>query len=110
MDPVKRAAEVEQIADLLRGRALHRARLPQELQGINTGSWTGWVRYPSNGGTVFFSNDNIDSYRFVHPKPVAASSSGARGLLLVVAIVIAALVAGGVVLLRSRRRAAVEEA
>ncbi len=52
----------------------------QDLQAYNSGNWQGWVRYPSNGGMVVFSNDNIDSYRYAQLKPATTASSSHVGL------------------------------
>ena len=65
MDPVKRAAEVQQMQKLFYDAAPYVVlAYRQDLQAYNSGAWQGWVRYPSNGGMVVFSNDNIDSYRY----------------------------------------------
>ncbi len=110
MDPVKRAAEVQQMQQIFYEAAPYIVlAYRQDLQAYNSGSWTGWVRYPSNGGMVVFSNDNIDSYRFVHPKPAASTSSTPVGLV-VVAIVAVVVVIGVVTWsVRRRRTGRVEE-
>ena len=75
MDPVKRAAEVQQMQKIFYDAAPYVVlAYQQDLQAYQSGAWQGWVRYPSNGGMVVFSNDNIDSYRFAEPKPAAAAS------------------------------------
>jgi peptide/nickel transport system substrate-binding protein len=110
MDPVKRAAEVQQMQQLFYDAAPYVVlAYQQDLQAYNSGAWEGWVRYPSNGGMVVFSNDNIDSYRFVQPKP--ATAAGGTSIGLVVGVIVAALVVviGAVWVVRRRRSGPVEE-
>jgi peptide/nickel transport system substrate-binding protein len=109
MDPVKRAAEVEQMQQIFYEQAPYVVlAYRQDLQAYNSGSWTGWVRYPSDGGMVVFSNDNIDSYRFVHPRPAVASRGSLTGILVAV-VVAAVVVVIAIGLLRRRRHALMAE-
>ncbi len=110
MDPAKRAAEVQQMQQMFYDAAPYVVlAYRQDLQAYNSGSWQGWVRYPSNGGMVVFSNDNIDSYRYAQLKP-ATSASGTPVGLVVGAIVAAVVVILVIVLLvRRRGNTAVEE-
>ncbi len=110
MDPTKRAAEVQQMQQIFYDAAPYVVlAYRQDLQAYNSGSWQGWVRYPSNGGMVVFSNDNIDSYRFVNLKPTAATSSTPVGLVIAGVVAAIVVIAAVVWLLRRRRTGPVEE-
>ena len=104
MDPAKRAAEAQQMQQMFYQAAPYVVlAYRQDLQAYNSAAWQGWVRYPSNGGMVVFSNDNIDSYRYAQPKPATAASSSKTGLIVgVIAAVVVVLLA--VVLIARRRR------
>ncbi len=110
MDPVKRAAEVQQMQKLFYDAAPYVVlAYQQDLQAYQSGAWQGWVRYPSNGGMVVFSNDNIDSYRFAEPKPAAAASGSSAGLIVGVIAAVLVVLFGAVWLARRRRSRPVEE-
>jgi len=110
MDPTKRAAEVQQMQQMFYQAAPYIVlAYRQDLQAYNSSAWTGWVRYPSKGGMVVFSNDNIDSYRFAQLKPATKASSTPVGLIagvIVAAIVVILLI---VLFVLRRGNKAVEE-
>ena len=96
------------------GRALRGPRTTRKaLIAYNTDKWEGWVAYPGENGMVVLQNDNIDTYRQLHPKAATTTttSSGSSNTALIVGAVIAALAVIVIILLlvrRSRGRA-VEE-
>jgi len=111
MDPTKRAAEVQQMQKMFYDAAPYVVlAYRQDLQAYNSGSWQGWVRYPSNGGMVVFSNDNIDSYRYAQLKPATAAGSSHGGLIVAVIAAVAVVIVGVVLLARRRRAGPAEEA
>ena len=110
MDPTKRAAEVQQMQQMFYDAAPYVVlAYRQDLQAYNSGAWQGWVRYPSNGGMVVFSNDNIDSYRYVQLKPTTTAASSHHGLIVGVVAAVVVVLAGGVLLARRRRVRPAEE-
>ena len=110
MDPTKRAAEVQQMQQMFYQAAPYIViAYQQDLQAYNSSSWTGWVRYPSKGGMVVFSNDNIDSYRFAQLKPATKTSSTPVGLIVGVIVAAVVVILAIVLLLRRRGNTAVEE-
>lgn len=63
---------------------------PPTLEVVNTARWDGWTPY--QGGGVFYTNYNIDSYLNLTPK--GAEEEGASSLTtLIVVLVVVALVA-----------------
>jgi len=111
MDPAKRAAEVQQMQQIFYEAAPYIVlAYRQDLQAYNSGSWQGWVRYPSNGGMVVFSNDNIDSYRFAELKPATATSGSSTGLVIGVIVAVVLVIVAVAWLVLRRRTNKVEEA
>jgi hypothetical protein len=86
---------------------------PEWLESYNDRQWTGWVKSPSGDGPVIYTEYNIDSYLFAHPRPAAAEASGGGGSagLVIGVVVVAAIAVLGVVavMVLRRRRRAVEE-
>ena len=111
MDATKRAAEVQQMQQMFYQAAPYIVlAYRQDLQAYDSGTWQGWVRYPSNGGMVVFINDNIDSYRYAQLTPATTASSSHSGLIVgvIVAVIVVLLVV--VLIVRRRRTGPVEEA
>ncbi len=76
----------------------------KDLEGYNDTSWTGWVRAPEGQGGVFYVNDNIDSYLFVHPTAgTTASKGGVSAATWIIIGVVVVLVVGGLLLWLMRR-------
>jgi hypothetical protein len=53
---------------------------PYQLEAFNTDKWQGWVHTPGDApggqeGSVIYSYNNIDTYRFVEPKVAAAAAT-----------------------------------
>ena len=85
---------------------------PEWLEAYDVGQWTGWVKSPAGNGPVIYTQYNIDSYLFTHPRPATepAASGGGGSTEMIVAVVVAAVVIAGVIaLLLRRRRRAVDE-
>jgi peptide/nickel transport system substrate-binding protein len=85
---------------------------PEWLEAYDDSQWAGWVKSPSGDGPIIYTQYNVDSYKFAHPKPetAAAASSGGGSTGVIVAVVVAVVVVAGVTLLVLRRRKrAVEE-
>jgi len=84
---------------------------PEWLEAYNDGAWTGWVKTPADVGPVIYTEYNIDSYIFAHPKAAAEAEESGGGSGVVVAVVIAvAIVAAAIAFMLVRRRGrAVEE-
>ncbi len=111
MDATKRAAEVQQMQQMFYQAAPYIVlAYRQDLQAYDSGAWQGWVRYPSNGGMVVFTNDNVDSYRYAQLTPATTASSSHSGLIVgvIVAVIVVLLVV--VLIVRRRRTGPVEEA
>ncbi len=82
---------------------------PFQLEAYNSADWTGWVHVPGDApggqeGSVLYSYNNIDTYRFVEPvaASTAASSSSSTTLIVVVVVIAVLAVIAVVVLLRRR--------
>ncbi len=110
LDPHKRLALIHDAQRIFYDQAPYIVLdYPQDLEAFNSRDWTGWVHYPSGAASVIMSNDNIDSYLYVHP--TGASAGGAsKGLLVALIAAGVAIVVGAIVLVRRRRAPlAVEE-
>jgi peptide/nickel transport system substrate-binding protein len=85
---------------------------PEWLEAYNDGQWAGWVKTPSGDGPVIYTQYNVDSYLFAHPKPATeqtASGGSGSAVWAFVAVAAVAAVIAAVILLRRRGRRAVEE-
>jgi peptide/nickel transport system substrate-binding protein len=84
-----------------------------DMEGWNTGKWSGWVQSPAGFGNVVNQTSVAATYLFVQPKSAATptSSGGSSAALWVVAVVVViGIVVALIALLRRRGRRTVEEA
>ena len=110
IDEAARQPIIEQMQEIFyKGAAYAILTYPAQLEAYNTGKWQGWVPVPGEAaegqqGTVLYSYNNIDTYRFVEPKAATESSGGggSNTTLIVVIVVVLVVVAGAVVVLLRR--------
>jgi peptide/nickel transport system substrate-binding protein len=82
---------------------------PRGLEAVDTSRWAGWVQSPTGDGSAIYSVDNIDSYLYVHPVHVTATSKSSGPLITFLVSAAIAIVAIAVWLLLRRRPQAVEQ-
>ena len=79
IDETKRIPIVQQMQQIFyKGAAYAIIAYPYQLEAYNTDKWQGWVHVPAQApggqqGSVIYSYNNIDTYRFVAPKVAAAA-------------------------------------
>jgi len=107
IDPVKRAAIVHQMEQLIYEQSPYiPTAYPENVEAYNYAGWQGWQSTPGKGGGVFFTSPVMASYMTVHPITAAAASGGSssKGLLIgvVVAIIVIIVVVAVVASVRGR--------
>jgi peptide/nickel transport system substrate-binding protein len=82
---------------------------PKSLEVVNSAKWEGWTPY--NGGGVFMTNYNVDSYLKLKPKAESSSSSSSSTTTWIIVGVVAAVVVIVLIVVFTRRgrKAVVEE-
>jgi len=109
IDEARRIPIVQQMQQIFyNGAAYAVLCYPNLLEAYNTADWEGWVPFPSEApsdqnGSVLFSFNNVDTYRFVHPAVAEEETGGGTSTSLIV-VVVAALAAVVVAALLLRRR------
>ncbi len=114
MDTAKRIDIVHQMQQMLYEQSPYITLVyHRNLEAYNSAKWTGFVPSPSNGGSIIYNADNIDSYLFAHAvtATVSSSSSGSSntGLIVVIVVVVAVVLIAVVVVAARRRGRAVEQ-
>ena len=109
IDSAERIPLIQRMQELFyNGAAYAILTYPYLLESYDTEKWQGWVHVPGDAigdqsGAVLYSYNNIDTYRFVEPKTVAAESDDGTSTGVIAGIVIALLVLVAVVVLLLRR-------
>jgi len=91
---------------------------PNLLEAYDTADWEGWVPFPGEApgdqsGSALYSFNNVDTYRFVHPKVAAeetADGGTSTALIVVIVVVVIAIAVVAWLLLRRRGGGREEEA
>jgi peptide/nickel transport system substrate-binding protein len=86
---------------------------PYQLEAYSTDRWEGWVPVPGDppgdqNGSVLYSYNNIDTYRFVEPKGEGEVAGTSSTTVIVAVVIVALAVAGGATLLLRRGRGRAE--
>jgi peptide/nickel transport system substrate-binding protein len=113
MDPTARVPLVQEAARILYEDDPEIATVyPLSLAAYNDKAWTGWVHQQSDSagdqGAVLLTNNNMDSYVYVHPSG-ATSSGGSSIWILWVAIAVVVIGGGGIWLVIRGRGKEVDE-
>jgi peptide/nickel transport system substrate-binding protein len=117
IDEAKRLPIIQRMQQIFyEGSAYAILTYPFQLEAYDTQDWTGWVHVPGDAsegqqGSVLYSYNNIDTYRFVEPKVATAQAdnSSSTTVVTVVIIVVAVVCVALVLWLLRRRRPALEE-
>jgi len=114
MDEAKRIDIVHQMQQILYEQSPYVTLVyHRNLEAYNSAKWTGFVPSPSDGGSIVYNADNIDSYLFAHAVTASvsstSSSSSNTGLIVVIVVVVAVVLIAIVVVAARRRGRAVEQ-
>ncbi len=106
-NPTQRKAIIWQMQQLLYQQSPYITLVYHHNLEAYSDKWTGFVRAPTNDGSVIYNGDVIDSYLYAHPVGTAssgASSSSSNTGLIVIVVVIVVAVIGAVIVVFVRRR------